>query len=428
MSDRKINQLAKNINNLKEELDNFEIGTDYDEDQNKFDELERQYKKLESELEDINNILQENNDSNSKPLLNKLDEQKQELNILNNNLEKKRNELNSKHSTERLKRGELRGIEKKKAENDLAKDNIKETDNQGKMLHAIHKDIVNANQDLTDASQELSNQGEQINRVGQKVVDMGHDVHKIGLVTSEMERRVCCRKFVLVLGIIILFLVNIIMVFIILAKRFGWYPFNKSSPTPTPTPDTSLVKGIHFGGEGDLNYGDFNEKNLAFVLLQGGESTNSHLDKFKDNLQKAKEKNIKVGAYWLIKSESEDAAKEANEAFNFLRNLETEGKLSDLAYDFYFKFDENNLFLNDYTKIENLCSELQGKKPCGIALSSSKYEYFKNNIDNIQKISSYWVEPNGVFDDANAKKLAFWTTTEKVSISNVEFPVIRSKQ
>ena len=145
-------------------------------------------------------------------------------------------------------------------------------------------------------------------------------------------------------------------------------------------------------------------------------------------MQKAKEKNIKVGAYWLIKKEAEDEAKgEAGEAFNFLSNLETEGKLSDLAYDFYFKFDENNPLLNDYTKIENLCSELQGKKPCGIALSSSKYEYFKNNIDNIQKISSYWVEPNGAFDDADAKKLAFWTTTEKVSISNVEFSVIRSK-
>ena len=146
-------------------------------------------------------------------------------------------------------------------------------------------------------------------------------------------------------------------------------------------------------------------------------------------MQKAKDKNIKVGAYWLITKDTEyEAKEEANEAFIFLNNLEAEGKLSDLAYDFYFKFDENNPFLNDYTKIEKLCEFLQGKKPCGIALSSSKYEYFKNNIDNIQKISSYWVEPNGAFDDANAKKLAFWTTTEKVSISNVEFPVIRSKQ
>ena len=129
----------------------------------------------------------------------------------------------------------------------------------------------------------------------------------------------------------------------------------------------------------------------------------------------------------ITKDTEYEAKEEANEAFIFLSNLETEGKLSDLAYDFYFKFDENNPLLNNYTKIENLCAELQGKKPCGIALSSSKYEYFKNNIDNIQKISSYWVEPNGAFDDANAKKLAFWTTTEKVSISNVEFSVIRSK-
>ena len=241
-------------NNRNKNLSFYFVGVHYDEDQNKFDELERKYKKLESEFEDINNILQENNDSNSKPLLNKLDEQKQELNILNNNLEKKRNELNSKHSTERLKRGELRGIEKKKAENDLAKDNIKETDNQKNMLHAIHKHIVNANQDLTDSSQELSNQGEQINRVGQKVVDMDHDVHKIGLVTSEMERRVCCRKFVLVLGIIILFLVNIIMVFIILAKRFGWYPFTSD-------------KGIQYEESETINYGDFKRNNLTFYHI-----------------------------------------------------------------------------------------------------------------------------------------------------------------
>ena len=303
----------------------------------------------------------------------------------------------------------------------MAKDNIKETDNQKNMLHAIHKHIVNANQDLTDSSQELSNQGEQINRVGEKVVNIGNDVNKIGLVTSEMERGVCCRKFVLVLGIIILFLVNIIMVFIILAKRFGWYPFNKPNPEPTPT----LVKGIQFVNDKDMNYDDFNSKNLAFVLLKGGESTSSQSDNFKTNLQKAKEKNIKVGAYWLIKKETEDEAKEeAREASNFLGNLD---KLSDLAYDFYFKFDENNPLLNNYTKIENICEELQGKKPCGIALSSSKYDYFKNNIDKIPKINSYWVEPSGDFDDANAKGLAFWTTAEKVTISNVEFPVIRSK-
>ena len=177
-----------------------------------------------------------------------------------------------------------------------------------------------------------------------------------------------------------------------------------------------------------MNYDDFNGKNLAFVLLKGGESTSSQSDNFKTNLKKAKDKNIKVGAYWLITKDTEyEAKEEVTEASNFLTNLKTEGILSDLAYDFYFKFDENNPFLNDYTKIENICEELQGMKPCGIALSSSKYEYFKNNIDNIQKISSYWVEPNGAFDDANAKKLAFWTTTEKVSISNVEFSVIRSK-
>ena len=414
MSDRKINQLAKNINNLKEELDNFEIGTDYDEDQNKFDELERQYKKLESDLEDINNILQENNDSNSKPLLNKLDEQKQELNILNNNLEKKRNELNSKHSTERLKRGELRGIEKKKAENDLAKDNIKETDNQKNMLHAIHKHIVNANQDLTDSSQELSNQGEQINRVGEKVVNMGNDVHKIGLVTSEMERRVCCRKFVLVLGIIILFLVNIIMVFIILAKRFGWYPFTSD-------------KGIQYEESETINYGDFKRNNLTFVLLKGGESS-SQSEGFKTNLESAKDKGIKVGAYWLIKQGNEnEAEKEAEAAFSFLSQLETEGKLTKLDYDFYFKFEEDNTLLDEYAKIESLCEKLQGKKKCGIALPSSKYENFKKNIDNIKNINSYWVEPSGVFDDSSAKKLAFWKTTGKVTISNVEFRVIKAK-
>ena len=416
---------------FKKKVDEFEISNNFDEDQNKFEQIEKEYKDLAPGTEGIDEI-DDNDIKGDSPLLNQFKVQKNDLDIIGNNIQKIKNKLKSTYYKELLKRGKLGGKERKEAQRDMALDNIKETDNQKRMLHSIHNNVIESNENLGYVNQEIKTQGDQIKEIGEKVINVGESVKNTGQVMSQIERRICCRKFSLIVGIIVLFLSNFYMLIIIFSKRFGSKSSNKNdsgaNPNSNPKQNPNIVKGIQFEYNGKIEYGFFSGLYLTFVLLKGGESTDSNADSFIENLESAKAKNIKVGAYWMITQTSiEEAIWEAKEAYNFLAQLENEGKLRDLSYDFYLKFNGNNQLLNDYTSIEKLCAELQGKKPCGIALSSSKYDYFKNNINKIQKINSYWVEPSGGFDDVNAKKLAFWKTTDKVSINNAEFSIIRAK-
>ena len=431
MKSSQISNLIKRIEKLKKEVDKFEISNNFDEDQYKFDQIEEEYKDLARGTEGIDEI-DDNDIKGDIPLLNQFKVQKNDLDIIGNNIETIKKNLNSTYCKELLKGGKLGGKERKEAQRDMALDNIKETDNQKRMLHSIHNNVIESNENLGYVNQEIKTQGDQIKNIGEKVINVGESVKNTGQVMSQIERRICCRKFSLIVGIIVLFLSNFYMLIIIFSKRFGSKSSNKNdsgaNPNSNPKQNPNIVKGIQFEYNGKIEYGFFSGLYLTFVLLKGGESTDSNADSFIENLESAKAKNIKVGAYWMITQTSiEEAIWEAKEAYNFLAQLENEGKLKDLSYDFYLKFNGNNQLLNDYTSIEKLCAELQGKKPCGIALSSTKYDYFKNNINKIQKINSYWVEPSGGFDDANAKKLAFWKTTDKVSINNAEFSVIRAK-
>ena len=431
MSSSQISNLIQRIKKLKEKVEKFEISNNLDVDQNKFDQIEEEYKDLARGTEGIDEI-DDNDIKGDIPLLNQFKVQKNDLDIIGNNIETIKKNLNSTYYKELLKGGKLGGKERKEAQRDMALDNIKETDNQKRMLHSIHNNVIESNENLGYVNQEIKTQGDQIKNIGEKVINVGESVKNTGQVMSQIERRICCRKFSLIVGIIVLFLSNFYMLIIIFSKRFGSKSSNKNdsgaNPNSNPKQNPNIVKGIQFEYNGKIEYGFFSGLYLTFVLLKGGESTDSNEDSFIENLESAKAKNIKVGAYWMITQTSiEEAIWEAKEAYNFLAQLENEGKLKDLSYDFYLKFNGNNQLLNDYTSIEKLCAELQGKKPCGIALSSTKYDYFKNNINKIQKINSYWVEPSGGFDDANAKKLAFWKTTDKVSINNAEFSIIRAK-
>ena len=431
MSSLQISNLINRIEKLKKEVDKFEISNNFDEDQNKFDQIEEEYKDLARGTEGIDEI-DDNDIKGDSPLLNQFKDQKNDLDIIGNNIETIKKNFKSTYYKELLKGGKLGGKEREEAQRNMALDNIKETDNQKRMLHSIHNNVIESNENLGYVNQETKTQGDQIKNIGEKVINVGESVKNTGQVMSQIERRICCRKFSLIVGIIVLFLSNFYMLIIIFSKRFGSKSSNKNdsgaNPNSNPQQNPNIVKGIQFEYNGKIEYGFFSGLYLTFVLLKGGESTDSNADSFIENLESAKAKNIKVGAYWKITQTSiEEAIWEAKEAYNFLAQLENEGKLKDLSYDFYLKFNGNNQLLNDYTSIEKLCAELQGKKPCGIALSSTKYDYFKNNINRIQKINSYWVEPSGGFDDANAKKLAFWKTTDKVSINNAEFSIIRAK-
>ena len=449
----KVANFKRDINDVKNKLENFKITDDLDEDQRNLKDIEEEIKRIEGELDEAEEEMKDDEESN-RPLLDKFKEQKSELNVLKNNFQKIQQNFTDAHRDELLKRDKLTGAERKKAQNDMAKDLVKETDRQGLMLEDVHKKVIGANQDLTDMSVEAQKQGEKIGNLGEQVIEMDQSVKKTGNTMGEIEGRICCRKFILCLGIFILFLLNIIFVFLIIAKKFQWKPFGKDpepaktdsqksddksdeksddpksdTPSDTSAPQLSIINGINLEADQEVNFSSFSGKSLPFVLLKAGESTTSQSDSFKQNMESAKMKSINLGAYWLITKENENEAIDEAKAVNdFLTQLKKENKLSDLDYDFYLTFDQNNQLLKEYALIDKLCAELK-EISCGIALSSSNYEnYFKNNLDKIQNIKSFWLEPSEDYDIENVNNLAFWKTRENIKVGDNEYSVIKAKE
>ncbi len=456
----KVANFKRDINDVKNRLENFKITDDLDEDQRNLKDIEEEIKRIEGELDEAEEEMKDDEESN-RPLLDKFKEQKSELDVLKNNFQKIQQNFTDAHRDELLKRDKLTGAERKKAQNDMAKDLVKETDRQGLMLEDVHKKVIGANQDLTDMSVEAQKQGEKIGNLGEQVIEMDQSVKKTGNTMGEIEGRICCRKFILCLGIFILFLLNIIFVFLIIAKKFQWKPFGPKDepvktdapsdqksdqksdeksdeksddpksdiPSDTSAPQLSIINGINLEADQEVNFSSFSGKSLPFVLLKAGESTTSQSDSFKQKMESAKMKSINLGAYWLITKENENEAIDEAKAVNdFLTQLKKENKLSDLDYDFYLTFDQNNQLLKEYASIDKLCAELK-EISCGIALSSSNYEnYFKNNLDKIHNIKSFWLEQSEDYDIENVNNLAFWKTRENIKVGDTEYSIIKAKE
>ena len=270
MSSLQISNLINRIEKLKKEVDKFEISNNFDEDQNKFDQIEEEYKDLARGTEGIDEI-DDNDIKGDSPLLNQFKEfkdQKNELDIIGNNIQKIKNKLNSTYYKELLKGGKLGGKERKEAQRNMALDNIKETDNQERMLHSIHNNVIESNENLGYVNQEIKTQGDQIKNIGEKVINVGESVKNTGQVMSQIERRICCRKFSLIVGIIVLFLSNLYMLIIIFSKRFGSKSSsNKNDSGANPNSNPNIVKGIQFEYNGKIEYGFFSNLYLTFVLL-----------------------------------------------------------------------------------------------------------------------------------------------------------------
>jgi len=189
----KVANFKRDINDVKNKLENFKITDDLDEDQRNLEEIEEEMKRIEGELDVAEEEMKDDEESN-RPLLDKFKEQQSELNVLKNNFQKIQQNFTDAHRDELLKRDKLTGAERKKAQNDMAKDLVKETDRQGLMLEDVHKKVIGANQDLTDMSVEAQKQGEKIGNLGEHVIEMDQSVKKTGNTMSEIEGRICCRK------------------------------------------------------------------------------------------------------------------------------------------------------------------------------------------------------------------------------------------
>jgi len=402
MSDSKMKHLNNQLTKLKSQIEKFNPSDDISKDQEDMEKLEDLIKDIETEIEEIDNEIEEDEDLQAKkPLLDKVSEQKNEFNIQKNNYNKKKDAARSAHSKELLMQGKLTGVERKKAQRDMALDQVKEVEEQGLMLNSIHDNVKGANVNLTNMNVEVKKQGEQIDRIGDKVITIDKSVKKTGETMGEIERRNCCRKCSLVMGIIVLFLINIIMVFLILAKFFGWGPlFTKKEK----------IKGIKLSYTEPFDFEKFKNDGYTFVMMESGPFSNQEEKTSFSNKMIDALKQVKLGTYWKIDATDEGTATtQAQEAADFLNDIKNQ-----LEYKVYLQITAEELLKNEAIA-SNLTQILTNKLiDCGLSMSYKQYkDYYKSKAKNL-KIKNYWItDYNKEFNEDNEEKVALWKLDDK---------------
>ena len=199
------------------------------------------------------------------------------------------------------------------------------------------------------------------------------------------------------------------MVFLILAKFFGWGPcFTK-------------IKGIELKEiDGSFDFKKFKDDGYSFVMMKSGESLlNEEENIFTKKMDEAREKEVQVGAFWEISAENETiATAQATAAATFL-----EGKKGKLAYNIYLKI--NKEILENVTITNDICKVLTNKSlQTGIVLSYEQYKnYYKEKVLN--HITNYWISDyNKEFDEEKEDKVALWNLDDKYNGN----PIIQAKK
>ena len=423
--------LERTVEKFKTKIENLNPSDDASRCQDEVEQLEEIQKNIEDLIETLENDAENDEDfANQKPLINKFEEQKKEFDILKNKFFKKKDDVRSAHAKELLMEGKLTGVEQKKAQRDLALDNVKEVDEQGLLIDSIHSNIKSANSNFSNMNEEAKKQGEKLDNIGDTVLTMETSVKKTEKTFSEMERRIICRKCIVWFTIIGITLANIVMVWFILAERFGW---NKKNDEPTPkgsdTP-TKEFKGIDYDQNAIISFdgdGTFKKNNLTFVILKGGENK-AHDEAFKNHYSQAKEKEVKVGMYWNIQAGDESGAfEQVNAASNYIENLKNETTKYIFNYGFYFKFT-GTYQPNNSTEAEKFCGNVT--IDCGVAISYENYQSnYKNNLKNLQNVKKFWISPySNLYKSDKDDKVYIWTTDKKQKLGDYEYTIIQAKE
>ena len=223
---QRLRDLKNRIDKLRNKVENLKTTDNLSQSQDEVEEIDQDIQNTEETIKEIEEDAEEDEElSTQKPLMDKFNEYKNDFEIIRNKYNKKKDEVMSAHNKELLMQGKLHGVEKKKAERDMALDQMKDIDEHELMIDSISDNVKGINNNLDNMNVEAKKQREQIERVDDKVVQMDQTIKKTEQTFGGMEKRIFCRKFMLWLGIVLLTLANIVLLFLILAKGFGWPPF-----------------------------------------------------------------------------------------------------------------------------------------------------------------------------------------------------------
>ena len=210
-----VEQLDKRVNNLNPEGDVYQ-------NEREIKELESILSKLNKDIEECDGDVQDSsNHSNRKPLLSKLNQYRNDLDIARNKLNQKKNIWKNAKNIELLKEGKLTGSDKIKTERDMLMNQHKETDYQGEIIDSIASNIKGANTNLVGINTELKNQGEQMNRIQDHALNAEAEVKQTEKIMTKMERRQKCMKIIGGLAVVVFGIFDVFWLIFFIIKKIN---------------------------------------------------------------------------------------------------------------------------------------------------------------------------------------------------------------
>ena len=427
MSSQNYDEIQKDLEQFEIELNKINPRDDIFKSKRAINDLEDLVKKLNGQFLEIKNEKEKMKNSNYEPLMDEFDENYNKFRELKRKYYKMIDEVSTNYEQKAL----FDDYQKESAQRNMAVGQIEELKEQGKMLDAIYQNIKESLHNILAMKTELQRQDEQLERIDKKVIDIIDVVDDTEKNFVKIEKRLYYRIILLYIGIVILFLFNLLMLYFTIAKGVGLPPFKKSEVTQTSnilkvplSYEPKEISGINYNLVEDIDLNEFENKGLSFIVLKAEEDT-SIQEKIITFIDKAKEKNIKVALYWYLKQNEEiNALEEANKAINFLKELNEKGK--ELQLGFYYKFDKENNLQTNYNIINKLCEKIE--YDCGVALTYSNFKTnYKDNLDSITKIKNYWVNSEGEsIDDSFKNLITIWNSQESIAIKDLTYYIIKS--
>ncbi len=218
--DGDVKNLGTDVERFDRKVGNLEAQGDVYRVKQEIEDLEAMYKKLNSRIDDCDSEIQDSSyTSNKKPLINKLNQYKSDLEIAKNKLNEKKNKWKTQYNIELLKEGRLTGADKIKTEREMIYAQHQETDYQGDIIGSIASNIKDTNRNLEGINTNLKQQGEQMQRVHNTALNTEKEVKHTEKIMTKMERRQKCMKVVGGVAIVIFAIFDLFWLIFWVAKK-----------------------------------------------------------------------------------------------------------------------------------------------------------------------------------------------------------------
>jgi hypothetical protein len=400
---------------LNNRLNSFNPSEGTYENENKVKEIEQMISNIENQIEELD--IEINDDqklSSQRPLINKMNKVKEELEISKNKFKRKKEAFKTTQNIELLKEGKLTGADKTKAERDMIIDLNKETDLQGNIIESIGNNIKDANRNLVNINDELNNQGDQINRINDHVQSANQEVKATNKIMTNMEKRAACLKVLGIITIIIITIFNLALLIYKLINRFG--KKNKPPSNPQNPKNGTNEFDIFFNNE-ELDYIDMEKewKNSYGFDIFKEDKINEKEKEFNQNYYKSKVIKENIGIYWVSNANNEtEAEAEANMVLDCIKDKQ-------FKYPFYYYIDD--LDKNKSEKIaDKFCSVLE-KNDYICRIHLKKGEDIFNRVKNKYTM---WISEycrNFTFKSHKGRKFYLWRNKNNRKIIDKDFNI-----